>query len=336
MEVKHQVFVSSTYRDLIEERKAVIHALLELDCIPAGMELFPAADEDAWTLIKDVIDGCDYYILILAGKYGSLNADGVSYTEMEFDYAVSINKPIIAFMHENPESLLAANTEKTEAMQAKFAVFCEKAKARHCKNWNSPEDLGGKVSRSLIQLRKRHPSPGWIPGKYGASDAMLRELQELRAKVAHYKLEAVIGSNAAPPGSEQLSQGQDPVNLSLTVNIDSKGTTKKMTFAANWDTLLSYFGPSMINECTGEEMMNRVRLAYYHVIPASIRQHNKRKGLVLPYVFVDRIRVQFQALGLIAPGIKKRTVSDNNTYWRLTPYGEKYLLSIKAEKRPTS
>jgi hypothetical protein len=68
METKHQVFVSSTYRDLEEERRSVIHALLELDCIPSGMELFPATDEDAWSLIKEVIDGCDYYILVIGGK----------------------------------------------------------------------------------------------------------------------------------------------------------------------------------------------------------------------------------------------------------------------------
>ena len=56
MEIKHQVFVSSTYEDLKDERREVMHALLELDCIPAGMELFPATDEDAWSLIKEIID----------------------------------------------------------------------------------------------------------------------------------------------------------------------------------------------------------------------------------------------------------------------------------------
>ena len=152
MDVKHQVFVSSTYKDLIEERKAVIHALLELDCIPAGMELFPATDEDAWSLIKEVIDGCDYYLLILAGKYGSAGPDGIGYTEMEFDYAVSVSKPVLAFIHEAPDKLTASNIEKTEAMQNKLAAFREKAKAKHCKFWTSPEDLGGKVSRSLVQL----------------------------------------------------------------------------------------------------------------------------------------------------------------------------------------
>jgi len=71
MDKRYQVFVSSTYEDLREERQEVIQALLELDCIPAGMELFPAADEDQWTLIRKVIDDCDYYIVIIAGRYGS-------------------------------------------------------------------------------------------------------------------------------------------------------------------------------------------------------------------------------------------------------------------------
>jgi hypothetical protein len=56
MERRYQVFVSSTYKDLRKERAKVTEALLQLDCFPAGMELFPAAGEDSWSLIKQVID----------------------------------------------------------------------------------------------------------------------------------------------------------------------------------------------------------------------------------------------------------------------------------------
>jgi hypothetical protein len=52
MEKRYQVFISSTFQDLQEERKEVMQALLELDCMPAGMELFPAANEDQWSLIR--------------------------------------------------------------------------------------------------------------------------------------------------------------------------------------------------------------------------------------------------------------------------------------------
>ena len=170
MEFKHQVFVSSTYKDLIEERQHVIHALLELDSIPAGMELFPATDEDAWSLIQEVIDGCDYYILILAGKYGSVGPKGISYTEMEYDYAVEIGKPIICFLHSQPDELPASKIEKKEEINEKLEMFKEKVKSRHCKFYNSPEDLGGKVSRSLIQLRKKHPAEGWVRGRFAMTD----------------------------------------------------------------------------------------------------------------------------------------------------------------------
>lgn len=48
LERRFQVFVSSTYLDLREARGEVMQALLELDCMPAGMELFPAANDDQW------------------------------------------------------------------------------------------------------------------------------------------------------------------------------------------------------------------------------------------------------------------------------------------------
>src|ERR1043166_5779579 len=107
MERRHQVFVCSTYEDLIIERQQVIHALLELDCIPAGMEMFPAADEDSWSLIKEVIDDSDYYVVILAGRYGSTTEEHIGFTEREYDYAASVGKPILAFLHEDPSKIIA-------------------------------------------------------------------------------------------------------------------------------------------------------------------------------------------------------------------------------------
>jgi hypothetical protein len=89
MDIRYQVFVSSTFADLQEERRGVIQTLMEISCIPAGMELFPAQDEEQLEFIKRVIDDCDYYLLIIGGRYGSTTAEGVSYTEQEYDYAIS-------------------------------------------------------------------------------------------------------------------------------------------------------------------------------------------------------------------------------------------------------
>ena len=93
---RYQVFLSSTYADLKEERDNIIQILMKLNCIPAGLELFPAIDEKQFDYIKKCIDDSDYYLLIIGGRYGSLTCEGISYTEKEYLYALKNNISIIA------------------------------------------------------------------------------------------------------------------------------------------------------------------------------------------------------------------------------------------------
>ncbi len=147
MDKRYQVFVSSTYEDLREERQQVMQALLELDCMPSGMELFPAANEDQWTVIKKVIDDCDYYVLILGGRYGSVGPDGMGYTEKEYRYALSISKPVIAFLHKKPGDIPAKKCESSQEGKEKLAAFRALVEEKLCKHWSNPDDLVGRRVR---------------------------------------------------------------------------------------------------------------------------------------------------------------------------------------------
>ena len=126
MEKRYQVFISSTFRDLLRERQAVLKAVLEFDHMPAGMELFPASDDAAWQLITDVIDASDYYVVIIGGRYGSLDDAGIGYTEKEYDYAVSLKKPVIPLLHQNPNNLPRDKTETETGAWEKLKTFREK------------------------------------------------------------------------------------------------------------------------------------------------------------------------------------------------------------------
>ena len=126
MDKRFQVFVSSTYADLQEERQKVIQTLMEMDCIPAGMELFPAADEEQWEFIKRVIDDCDYYILMIGGRYGSITHEGISYTEKEYDYAISMGLKVLAFVHEQPNEIPLGKSDIDSALREKLEKFREK------------------------------------------------------------------------------------------------------------------------------------------------------------------------------------------------------------------
>jgi hypothetical protein len=154
METRFQVFVSSTYEDLQDERREVMQALMELDCLPSGMELFPAANESQWNFIKRIIADCDYYIVILGGRYGSLSPCGIGYTEMEYRYAEEIGKPTIAFLHRDPDQLPAKKTERTVDGQKLLRDFRKSLERKLCKYWNSPAELGSVVSRSLGACRE--------------------------------------------------------------------------------------------------------------------------------------------------------------------------------------
>lgn len=110
MDKKYQVFVSSTYEDLQEERKAVMEALLQMNCFPVGMEYFNAADDSQWDVITSLIDECDYYVLIVAGRYGSIDeASGISYTQKEYEYAVKKN---ILLFHLYIKILISCRVER--------------------------------------------------------------------------------------------------------------------------------------------------------------------------------------------------------------------------------
>ncbi|MCX6981231.1 MAG: DUF4062 domain-containing protein [Verrucomicrobia bacterium] len=159
---RYQVFVSSTFEDLRDERRQVIQALLETKCIPTGMELFPAAPEQQWDLIKRVIDDCDYYIVIIAGRYGSRARSGKSYTEMEFDYAVSRGKSVIGFFHEDPESLPGTKLEKSEEAQRRLAVFSRKVRKRICKPWKTADGLASAVKSAMLNAIEHDPKAGWM------------------------------------------------------------------------------------------------------------------------------------------------------------------------------
>lgn len=163
---RYVVFVSSTFRDLETEREMVMRGLLSTNCIPAGMEHFPAGNDETFDYIKKIIDDYDYYLLILAGKYGTCAEDGISYTEKEFDYALSKGIPVIALPHRNLGELTGELLEQDVDKRAKLEAFRKKVSTgRIVKYWGSPEELVTHVVSSLHHAKDNHPRPGLLRGR---------------------------------------------------------------------------------------------------------------------------------------------------------------------------
>lgn len=162
---RYQVFVSSTYKDLDKERTAVMNCLLDNDCIPVGMEQFPALPVSQWEYIKKLIDDSDYYLLIVAGKYGSIDEEtGWSYTEKEFRYALEKEIPIIAFLYRDISKLPVEKCENTDEGRKKIEEFRNYVLSSHhlCDFYNTPDELKYVGAKSLKKTIEQYPAEGWV------------------------------------------------------------------------------------------------------------------------------------------------------------------------------
>lgn len=171
MNKKLQIFVSSTYSDLIDERQMIVQSILKFGSIPAGMELFTANSDEQFEIIKQWIDSSDVYLLLLGGRYGSIcDKTKISYTEMEYDYAVKKKKPIIAIVlaDEYLENKEESVRKSYEVKNQSYLSFKEKIMSKMVSIVKNKEDLCAMVLSSInaIQNDDKYHLTGWVRGDY--------------------------------------------------------------------------------------------------------------------------------------------------------------------------
>jgi len=197
---KLQVFVSSTYTDLIEERQAAVEAILSSGHIPAGMELFSAGDESQMTVIKRWIDESDIYLLILGGRYGSIDKlSGKSYTQLEFEYALEKSKPLFAVVINE-----SAIDKKVEIIGRKaieqdnpklLKEFRELVLQNLVKFWDDKKDIKIAIHETISEFSYRKELLGWVRGDNIINAGILaeeiarltKENSELRTSLINYQ-----------------------------------------------------------------------------------------------------------------------------------------------------
>jgi hypothetical protein len=196
MNIKYQIFISSTYEDLKAEREQVIKAVLEMGHIPVGMEMFSAADAEQWAIIQRQIDDCDYYAVIMAHRYGSMDG-GVSFTEKEYDYAASKGVPSISFILDDAAGWPANKRDNEQAKEEALGRFKTKLKKKLASFWSSANDLYGKFSISFMKLMSAHPRPGWARATEIAGPEVMKELTRLSSENAQLRRDLDSAQNKA-------------------------------------------------------------------------------------------------------------------------------------------
>ncbi|QJR03491.1 DUF4062 domain-containing protein [Sphingobium yanoikuyae] len=240
-EKRYQVFISSTYEDLQDERRAVQDVVISMGDFPVQMESFPAADEDQFEFIKSLIDKCDYYVLIIAGRYGSVADDGLSYTHKEFLYAVERNVPVLVMLHGEIGKITADKIENTDAGRNRLKEFIAEAERKRLrKNWTNLGELKLAVYESLVLAKSTKPRTGWVRGDAVASLDALEELNQVRKENQEFR--EALGNLVVDIPLPTLPSASDSTTINLLPIISGNGFVQKQgsaaTIEASW---ISFF-----------------------------------------------------------------------------------------------
>lgn len=253
MKKKLQVFVSSTFTDLKEERQAAVSAILTLGHIPAGMELFTANDKSQWETIERWINESDVYILILGGRYGSIDeASGLSYTEKEFNYAIKAKKPLFSIVINEQaldDKIKKYGSEVAELENHKeWKTFRAKVLKKVVLHYDDIKDIKLAIMASLPPIESRENVSGWISGsEVPDTKSLITEISTLiveneKLKRENSRLLATKGKEVANANEfEDISKTLSKIIITIPDSITEDGDKQNSLlnlFSVSWQMLI--------------------------------------------------------------------------------------------------
>lgn len=193
---KLQIFLSSTYEDLVEHRLAAMETILAAGHIPAAMEQFSPGDETAWEKIRSWINESDGFVLILGGRYGSIEPlSGKSYVQLEYEFAMESKKPFFALVvttehHEVRVKQFGLSVDERERPES-YGAFRRLVTERLCRFWNDKKDIQAALFQKLPEWAQRPDLLGWVRADEAPTAEVTNELarlsqenRELRSKLS--------------------------------------------------------------------------------------------------------------------------------------------------------
>jgi Domain of unknown function (DUF4062) len=327
--------VSSTFTDLQEERRLVSNSLAKAGYIAAGMELFPATDQDQFEYIKRIIDRSDYYVVITAGRYGSTASDGVSYTEKEFEYAKQKGIPVLALLHANPGSLASDKCEQSDIGRAKLKQFNEKLKTgRMTDFWSNKDELCTRAVIAVGNSVNLTPGLGWVRGDNAIDPKVLQEAERLRTENADLRSKiANLHGSLAVEFDPTIAGPDTAITVRMTESTHQRGVPgrpheKDISFQTTFGELFQAIYDDLLLEPAEHRIGD--------IIGQSFPLSSPDPQVYFSYSCDGRdlitIRNQLEALGLTVSKAKTGSGGGTYIYWTATEKGRRYFASHSALK----
>jgi len=340
---KLQVFISSTYIDLIDERQSAVQAVLDSGHIPAGMELFKAGNETQLDTIYKWIDNSDVYMLILGGRYGSVEEKTQkSYTRLEYEYAVSKGIPVFSVVLtddflKGKVTLLGDDKIYEQKNIDKHNDFKELVLSKIVRMVNDSKDIMLAVHATLVDFLEDYDMVGWVRANDSEANAtLLSQLNELsvenkklneensKLKEEINLIQSTFESDLAFEEEKVTIQGTYSFNTGTNYNgvrkFENRGIEKEIT----WDKMFLVWAPRLT--ATINSLSAKKELEY------ALKDYMGRYFDINENLF-QTIKIQYSALGLIKYYEARTTKGGTAEFINLTPKGRQYLINNTAIKK---
>jgi hypothetical protein len=152
-----RVFLSSTMRDLENERDAVVRALKALNVEVANAESWTPSGADSWTRIRDELESSHLMVLLLGERYGWIPDKGpgaveqMSVTEMEYRAAIELGLPVLPFLKNLPYDATRDTDDARRRDRFRKEVL-DWAGGRFSGKFDLASDLAGHVADAVVNL----------------------------------------------------------------------------------------------------------------------------------------------------------------------------------------
>ncbi|WPC35135.1 DUF4062 domain-containing protein [Acinetobacter sp. YWS30-1] len=254
LDKRYQVFISTSGVEMQPERIILSQTLVGMGFFSWGLEQRTPLNT---AFARRQIDDCDYVVILLGSQYGEQSVSGVGYMHLEYIYAVTKQKPIIVFMHEDPASRDPSLHDAKPELQEKFKEFRQllQQEADQVFCYRTLRDLEMAVRLNMPQMLERYPVSGWVRPQN--TQALHDEIDQLKAKVA--QLERDGGTREVDPFLSLPKVSMHEVfSFEYRMHAYQDGNFKelKVQKRLTWAQLLAILGSTFINP-TPEEFFSK-------------------------------------------------------------------------------
>jgi hypothetical protein len=246
------VMVSSTFTDMVTHRAELIGILKAHGFFDVAMENSSAKPTDVINSSVDMVRDASAYIGVISHKYGQTpacsrrNPAGLSLTELEFDEAIRLGRPVLLFVMGDGHAVVKADVEIDSDKLAKLSAFRERAKQmgqgeaieRVYATFNSLEECVKQVAKAVGGLRQHLDPVQVVPDRVNAEQrSNVPTIDPIPAPPALYAAPSYIGSHAfvgRHAQLETLSDWASPADNHPVLLFEAIGGTGKSMLTWEW------------------------------------------------------------------------------------------------------